>query len=221
VRRALNDNPVVQIAVLGVLAVVVAFLLLTRMHKSGGSAPTPGSTSATATSSSAGSTSAAPGSTSATAPTTTAPSSTAPATSAGAVPPAASTGEVPTGKLVAGPGLPGPVAAAYADNKAIVLFVFRHRGIDDAEVRSSVERLRGRGDLAVFITEASRIARFSRITEGVNVNRVPALVVVSPRKLTHGTPSASVSYGFRGPDTVDQAVRDALYNGPTNLPYYP
>jgi hypothetical protein len=215
VRRALNDNPVVQIAVLGVLAVVVGFLLLTRMHKSDSSAPTPGSTTATPAATS-GSTS-----TAATTPTTGVPPSTAPTTGAGAVPPAAPTGAISTGELVAGPGLPRPVAAAYADNKAIVLFVFRHRGIDDAEVRSSVERLRGRGDLAVFITEASRIARFSRITEGVNVNRVPALIVVSPRKLTHGTPTASVSYGFRGPDTVGQVVRDALYKGPTNLPYYP
>jgi hypothetical protein len=55
----------------------------------------------------------------------------------------------------------------------------------------------------------------------VNVNRVPALVVVRPKKLTHGPPVASVSYGFRGPDSVRQAVRDALYKGPTNLPYYP
>jgi hypothetical protein len=44
---------------------------------------------------------------------------------------------------------------------------------------------------------------------------------VRPRRLTEGTPTASVSYGFRGPDSVYQAVRDALYKGPTNLPYYP
>ena len=53
------------------------------------------------------------------------------------------------------------------------------------------------------------------------MNRVPALIVLRPRHLTHGTPTASVSYGFRGPDSVDQAVSDALYKGPRNLPYYP
>jgi hypothetical protein len=54
------------------------------------------------------------------------------------------------------------------------------------------------------------------------VNRVPALVVIRPKRLTGGgPPTAAVSYGFRGPDSVAQAVRDSLYKGPTNLPYYP
>jgi hypothetical protein len=217
VRKALNDNPIAQIAVLGVLAVVVAFLLLTRvMHKSGGSSTTPTSTTPTATVPAATSDS-----------TATAPSSSSPAPAsipatpaAGAVGPAASASAVPS-KLVAGPGLPGPVAAAYANGKAIVLFVFRHHGIDDAAVRASVDRLRGRADLAVFVTHAANIARYARITEGVDVNRVPALIVVRPRRLAHGVPTATVSYGFRGADSVEQAVRDALYKGPTNLPYYP
>jgi hypothetical protein len=117
--------------------------------------------------------------------------------------------------------LPKPVAAAYAHDKAIVLFVFRDHGIDDDAVRSSVEQLRSRGDVAVFTTRAAGIARYSRITKGVDVNRVPALIVVRPRQLTDGPPTATVSYGFRGPDSVDQAVRNALYKGPTNLPYHP
>ena len=53
VRKALNENPVAQIAVLGVLAVVVGFLLLTRMGgKSGGesSATSPTASGAPATS---------------------------------------------------------------------------------------------------------------------------------------------------------------------------
>jgi len=48
-----------------------------------------------------------------------------------------------------------------------------------------------------------------------------ALIVVRPRKLTSGTPVATASYGFRGPDSVAQAIHDALYKGPTNEPYYP
>jgi hypothetical protein len=212
VRRALNDNPVVQIGVLCALAVIVAFLLLTRMsHKSDSSASS--TTSATASG---------------------APATPAPAESAGAVPsvpaspsgaatvpPAGSTLGAPVGEFVAGPGLPAPVVKAYADDRAVVLFVFRHQGADDAAVRTSVERLRGRSDLAVFVTHAAHIARYARIAQGVNVNRVPALIVVRPRHLTHGTPTASVSYGFRGPDSVAQAIRDALYKGPSNLPYYP
>ena len=217
-RKALNDNPVAQIAILGVLGVLVAFLLITRvMHKSGGSSTTPAATAPTttaptATTSPTDATSGAP----ALAP---APSATAPP-SAGAVGPAGSSGGVPS-KLVAGPGLPKPVAAAYTRGKAIVLFVFRHHGIDDVAVRTSVDQLRGRPDLAVFVTHAANIARYARITEGVDVNRVPALIVVRPRRLARGAPTATVSYGFRGADSVEQAVRDALYQGPTNLPYYP
>jgi hypothetical protein len=222
VRKALNDNPVAQMAVLGLLAVIVAFLLLTRVaHKSGGSdssatsATTSGAPVAPASTDSTGST--ASSSTAATTPpatgSTTVPSAT--------VPPAGSATGAAVGEFVVGPGLPAPVVKAYADDKAVVLFVFRGRGVDDAAVRASVERLRGRTDLAVFVTHAAHIARYARITEGVDVNRVPALIVVRPRHLTQGTPTASVSYGFRGPDSVDQAIRNALYKGPSNLPYYP
>jgi hypothetical protein len=55
----------------------------------------------------------------------------------------------------------------------------------------------------------------------VDVNRVPALIALRPRNLTHGAPTATVSYGFRGPESVDQAISDALYKGPRNLPYHP
>jgi hypothetical protein len=214
-RKALNDNPVAQIGVLGALAVIVAFLLLTHVAgKSGGSG----------SAASAGTTSGAPttptiadgDSTAATAPSP-AVGTAAPTTDPSSAPPAGAT----TGEFVAGPGLPATVVKAYADDKTVVLLVFRHRAVDDAAVRASVERLRGRSDLAVFVTHAAHIARYARITEGVDVNRVPALIVLRPRHLTDGTPTASVSYGFRGPDSVEQAIRDALYKGPSDLPYYP
>ena len=209
-RRALNDNPVAQIAVLGLLAVVVAFMLMSRAGHSGSDsaatsgAPAPADTTGAATSPSP------------------ALETTPPSTGSVAVPPTTGTAAgAPAGEFVAGPGLPAPVVKAYADDKTVVLFVFRHRGVDDAAVRSSVEQLRGRSDLAVFVTHAARIARFARITEGVDVNRVPALIVLRPRHLTNGTPTASVSYGFQGPDSVDQAIRNALYKGPSDLPYDP
>lgn len=218
-RKALNDNPVAQIAVLGLLGVGVAFLLMTRvMHKSDSSstASTTPTTSATAAPTSPTDASAASVPGVGTVPSTAAPSTAAPvAPSAGAA-----AGGLPA-KFEAGPGMPKPVASAYADGKAIVLFVFRNHGIEDAAVRASVERLHGRPDLAVFVTHAAGISRYARITEGVDVSQVPALVVVRPRRLSHGTPTATVSYGFRGPDSVEQAVRDGLYGGPSNLPYYP
>ena len=207
-RRALNDNPVAQIAVLGLLAVIVAFILMTRAGHSGSdsaaTSPAPADTTGASTSPSP------------------ALATTPPITGSAAVPPATGTAAgAPVGEFVAGPGLPAPVVKAYADDKTVVLFVFRHRGVDDAAVRSSVEQLRGRSDLAVFVTHAARIARYARITEGVDVNRVPALIVLRPRHLTSGTPTASVTYGFQGPDSVDQAIRNALYKGPSDLPYDP
>jgi hypothetical protein len=228
VRKALNDNPVAQIAVLGVLALLVAFLLFTRvLHKSDsssqGTTTTSAATGAPPAPAPAGSSPATvPGGAAAGTPSSSAPpgaATIAPDAGPGAPAPD-STGSL-SSKLVAGPGLPKPVASAYAEGKPIVLFVFRNHGIDDAAVRASVERLRTSPGLAVFVTHAAGIARYSRITEGVNVNRVPALVVVRPRRLSHGIPTASVSYGFRDARGVEQAVRDALYDGPTNLPYYP
>jgi hypothetical protein len=47
----------------------------------------------------------------------------------------------------------------------------------------------------------------------VQLDRVPALVVVRPRRLSDGVPEATVSYGFRGPESVQQAVEDALFDG--------
>jgi hypothetical protein len=72
----------------------------------------------------------------------------------------------------------------------------------------------------VFVSRAKDIARYSRITQGVGVDRVPALVVVRPRRES-SVPEAQVSYGFRDSQGVVQAVHDALYSGRDDLPYYP
>ncbi|MEK6273234.1 MAG: hypothetical protein AABM42_11415 [Actinomycetota bacterium] len=225
-RKALNENPVAQIAVLGVLAVIVGFLLLTRVAgKSGGdasSATSPTASGAPATSAPADGSSTVPSTTADTTPPATSSDEAPSAPSDGAtVPPTGSVSDASVGKFVAGPGLPASVVKAYADDKTVVLLVLKHRGIDDDQLRRNVERLHGRSDLALFVTNAGRIARYSRITQGVSVDRVPALIVLRPRHLTHGTPTASVSYGVRGPESVDQAIRNALYKGPSNLPYYP
>ncbi len=55
----------------------------------------------------------------------------------------------------------------------------------------------------------------------MDLDRVPALLVLAPRKVSgDGLPVATVSYGFRGYDSVRQAVRDADYEGKA-LPYHP
>jgi hypothetical protein len=117
--------------------------------------------------------------------------------------------------------VPRGLLRAYRHGKAIVLLVRRAGGIDDALVRDSVERLRSEPWVEVFVTEARGIARYAWLTQGVDVSELPALVVLRPRGLTHGVPTASVSYGFRGAGSVSQAVEDALYRGPANRPYHP
>jgi hypothetical protein len=219
-RKAINDNPMVQIGVIGLLVVVVGFFLLTQMGKGSSTS----STSSTAASV-APDASATPSDSSATA--TTPPASTAgtPSVSAPSTTPAAPAGSAAApaaaGEFVAGPGLPRPVVQAYNADKVVVLLVVRRGGIDDDAVKASVERMSGLPDTAVFMTNAGHVSRYSRIASGVDLDRVPALIVLRPQKLTHGTPSATVSYGFRGPASVAQAIADALYNGPTNVPYYP
>jgi hypothetical protein len=219
VRKAINGNPVVQIGVLAVLALLVGFLLLTRMSHKGSessteSAPTATSSASTATPSlpSSDSSSAATATPDATA---VAPTSTSPPTGSGA------SAAAPAGNFVAGPGLPPAVVDAYKANRVVVLLVVRRNGIDDEAVKSSVENMAGAENVALFVTHAGHIARYSRIAAGVNVDRVPALIVLRPRNLTHGVPTAMVSYGFRSPESVEQAIHDATYKGPTNEPYYP
>ena len=217
-RKALNDNPIAQIAVLGALALIVGFLLLTRVGNRNSGAGEP----ATSTTDSGVAATPAPPLDSAGATTPDAGSAAAPSTpSAGAAGPAGSVSGAPAGEFVAGPGLPASVVNAYKDDNTVVLLVLRHRGIDDQRLRADVVKLRGKNDVALFVTNAGHIARYSRITQGVSVDRVPALIVLRPRHLTEGMPEAILSYGFRGPQSVEQAVRDALYKGPTDLPYHP
>ncbi|HMB54075.1 MAG TPA: hypothetical protein VKU40_12220, partial [Thermoanaerobaculia bacterium] len=71
-----------------------------------------------------------------------------------------------------------------------------------------------------FIVPAAKISRYAAITEGVGVDRVPALVVVSPKDLDKSVPVASVSFGYQSPQSVSQAVIDAGYDGPT-VDYHP
>jgi hypothetical protein len=175
-----------------------------------------GSSSATApAASSASAGSAAPGSASAAGTGSAAlPSSSSPG---GALPPA----PVSPDALRPGPGLPAPVVNAWKSGDAVVLLIVRGGGIDDRLVRGAVRGLSSDADVSVFVARAKDVARYSRITQGVGVSRVPALVVVRPKRLSGQAPEAQVSYGFRDSQSVLQAVHDALYKGRDDIPYYP
>ena len=222
-RRAVNENPVVQAALIGVLAIGVVMLLLLRMGGGSDDASTD----------------------TAVAPATAAPATAAPATGAAATGAASTPGTATPasvdGAFVAGEGLPKDVVKAYKDDKTVVLLILREHpqgcysraklvskqcgGIDDGQVATIVrliDRLSHQPNVALFTTHALNIAAYSRITTGVDVNRVPALVVLTPKGLNDGgLPHASVAYGFRGPGSIVTAVSDAAYKGKTDLPYYP
>ncbi len=213
-REQLNSNPVVQIGVIGVLVVIVGlFLMMTMKKKSEPSS----STSAPAASSSVGGATPPVASSSAAAP---AAAPTAAVPSAGATPPV-SGGTVTPDALIPGPGLPRPVVTAWKGGDAVALLIVRGGGIDDKLVRGSVESLSGDRGVTGFVARAKDVARYSRITQGVGVDRAPALVVVRPLKESGSVPQAQVSYGFRDSQSVVQAVHDALYSGPDDLPYSP
>jgi hypothetical protein len=207
VRKALNENPLAQAVVIGALAILVGFLLLTRVMGQGSSGSSSEPAATTTDSSSVG----------AAAPATPAPTTPSePAAPVGA--PAVATGS----GFEAGPGLPSSVVDAYDAGKTVVLLVVRTKGIDDRALRLTTTALGARPEVELTVLPAKRIARYSRIASGVDVDRVPALVVISPKKLSDDTlPAATVSYGFRGPQSVLQAVEDAQYKGKTNLPYSP
>jgi hypothetical protein len=199
-RDKLNKNPVAQVSLIAVLLIGCGFILLKGMG-GGDSAPAPASTATT---------DAATGAALSPAPSTTTAASGEAAGVAAAATPAA----VPV------PPLPAPLRRAYGSGKTVVLLVVRGGGIDDSMVEPTVRRLSAIGGIAVFVAPARRIAKYAAITLGVNVDRVPALVVVRPRALSGGTPQASVSYGFQSPETIVQAVIDASYNGPAAT-YHP
>jgi hypothetical protein len=121
---------------------------------------------------------------------------------------------------VPAPPLPKAVTTAYGANETVVLLIVRDGGIDDELVRRAVQEVESVADTAVFIVPAHGISRYAAITLGVDVNRVPALVVMRPKRLSGGIPEASIYYGFQTPQSVEQAVRDARYDGPV-VSYHP
>jgi hypothetical protein len=215
-RNAINNNPKVQLGLLGALVLIIAVVMLPSMmgKKSSDSGATTNTVSAQATTPQ--------GSVDLTVKTTQPPGATSPATGAtGATGATAPATTVDPQALVPGPGLPRPVIDAWRDGKAVVLLLVRNHGIDDQLVSRSVQSLSGDSNLKVFVVHANKIARYSRITQGVGVSQVPALLIVRPKSVSGSTPEAQVAYGFRDSQTVVQYVHDALYSGKDDLPYSP
>ncbi len=192
-REKLNDNPIAQVALIGVLLLAVGLFLMRSM---GGGEE--------AGESSAGDVSAEV------------------QESVGTLEPgvatSASASVSPALTITTDP--PAAVTAAYDSGKTVALLFVHDGGIDDELVRDASAALAGLSEVAVFVVPAADIYRYASITEGVGVERVPALVVIRPKRADGDIPSASVSYGFQSGASVVQAVIDAGYEGPT-VDYHP
>jgi hypothetical protein len=206
-REQLNNNPLAQLAVVGVLIVAVGFFLLSS---SGGGKEEESAGTTEATVGVAG-----------TSATGTATGEAVEGATEGASAESLSSALSAVGQAAAtAPPLPRPVLDAWKANKTLVLLFIRDGGIDDRLVKTATGGLAGFRDAVIFVVPAAKIARYAAITEGVGVDRVPALVVVTPKHLKKTVPTASVLYGFQSPQSVAQAVIDAGYKGKT-LDYHP
>jgi hypothetical protein len=191
-REKLNDNPLAQAAVVGVLLIFAAIFLMGGVGGKGGEEEEGGSEGA------AGSV---------------AVSAAAQAGSPTQLPP------LGTG-VGAPPPLPTAVTSAYEAGDTVVLLFVRDGGIDDHRVTHAVDRLESMPRVATFVVPAGKIADYAAIAQGADVSRVPALVVLSPKSVDASAPQASVHYGYQSFESVEQAVVDAGYHGHT-LPYHP
>jgi hypothetical protein len=201
-REKLNDNPIAQVVLIGVLLVVAAVFMSTRLG--GGEKETSESGGATATVNGATATGSTPGEAVDNA------VGTLESESASSASPASISPEP----------LPKPVVSAYESGRTVVLLFVDDGGVDDRLVRNATRHLSALPGVTTFVVPAARISRYAAITEGVGVSRVPALVVVRPKRLHQSIPTASVHYGFQNGASIVQAVIDAGYKGPT-VDYHP
>jgi hypothetical protein len=128
-------------------------------------------------------------------------------------PPSSGTPRVPSNQL------PAPVRDAITAGQTTALLIVKRDGIDDRRVEGVVEDLSARSDVSTFIVPVDEVARYTAVTQPVDLQRSPALIMVQPQKRGQ-PPTAAVSYGFQTIESAVQAVIDAQYRGP-ELPYHP
>lgn len=208
-REKLNENPMAQVALIALLVVAGAYIFISS---SGGEEESAGTTEATVAVAGTGAVGTA---------TASSPGEAVEGAVESALESSATTASVSVApSAVPTPPPPHPVTAAYGSGKTIVLLIVHDGGIDDKLVQQAASQLRSRSDVALFTVPAKQIARYAAITVGLEVNRVPALVVMRPKRLSGGTPQASVDYGFQTAEGVLQAVQDAAYKG-REVTYHP
>ncbi len=131
---------------------------------------------------------------------------------------ASGTGAVPSS--IPAPPPPSEFSSAYDSGETVVLLIVHDGGIDDERTAESAGAIEGMAGTTLIRVPLKQLPRYASITVGLDVNRVPALVVMKPKKLSHGVPQATVDYGFQTTESAVQAVRDASYSGPETT-YHP
>lgn len=190
-REKINENPMAQMAVVGLLILAVGFLFMTRIVNQGGAEEAPIETGVTEV--------------------TVPASSPADPAASGAVGATATAGGVP---LIQDAPLPPALVSSYESGKTVVVLLVKESGIVDRKLEDAVRgQLQGVARTSLFVDTADNVAKYTQITQAVNLDRVPALIVLRPKSLSSGASAASVSYGFRDPESIEQAVTDALFNG--------
>ena len=196
-RQKINDDPRFKMAIVAVLAVAGLFLFMTRM-KGGEEEPAPPVTTTSADVTTTG----------AAIPSAATPSPTVPV--AGTAAPATAPGTLP---VIEDEPLPTDLVAAYNRGDMVMLLLVRESGIDDRLVEAATQEVAAGSGASLFVDSVSNVARYTQITQAINLDRVPALIVLRPKRLSGGTASATVSYGFRDEQSVRQEIVDALYDG--------
>jgi hypothetical protein len=127
---------------------------------------------------------------------------------------------------VPAPPMPVKVTRAYNKGKVVTVLFVHDGGIDDRLVQKYATLLRNsvsakyRHELAFFVVPAKKIANWGAITLGLGIQRVPAFVVLRPKKLSGATPQGTVLYGYQTPPTIAQEIADSIYRGP-EAAYHP
>jgi hypothetical protein len=190
-RDAINNNPVAQVGLVAALLIAGVFLFMSM--GSGGEAESE------------------------------APAVEEPVAVEPGVAPAAGTSTAQVAGMPKVPARPLPprVTAAFDANRTVVLMIVKPDGVDDAlATRAASTSAAGMDGVSLFVVPVDQIADYTAITQEVELSQVPALIVLRPKNLDKGVPSASVSYGYQSPESVRQAVVDARYRGHV-LAYHP
>ncbi|MBK5219640.1 MAG: hypothetical protein JJE35_07630 [Thermoleophilia bacterium] len=203
-RKKLNSNPIAQV---GLIAVLVVLGLVFFLKSSGGAEEEPEAGPTVATVNGSTATGDTPGE---------AVESAISGLEEGAIEAGAT--EVPTS--VPTPPLPAAFTSAYDAGQTVVLLVVHDGGIDDRLTSEATDQIKGMPGVTLLRVPVKQLPRYAGVTLGLDVNRVPALIVMRLQRLSGGVPQATVDYGFQTPQSVVQAVRDASYAGPEET-YHP